>query len=139
MLLQIITARAYTHEQQAGKQCCAGSKSCRSDLPVRCLSGTEQRQRSCCTCTSFGHSFIHPNAPAEAQATRQLSITHDNFSDVMAADLLVALAATMSQEHYKLLIMDSIMAHLRVDFSGRGELSERQQKLGILMSRLRKV
>ena len=55
------------------------------------------------------------------------------------ADLLVALAATMSQEHFKLLIMDSIMAHLRVDFCGRGELSERQQKLGILMSRLRKV
>ena len=55
------------------------------------------------------------------------------------ADLLVALAATMSQEHFKLVIMDSIMAHLRVDFSGRGELSERQQKLGILMSRLRKA
>ena len=54
-------------------------------------------------------------------------------------DLLIALAATMSQEHFKLLIMDSVMAHLRVDFSGRGELSERQQKLGILMSRLRKV
>ena len=35
--------------------------------------------------------------------------------------------------------MDSIMCHLRVDFSGRGELAERQQKLGILMSRLRKV
>lgn len=54
-------------------------------------------------------------------------------------EYLVTLAAMMAQEHFKVLIMDSIMAHLRVDFSGRGELSERQQKLGILMSRLRKV
>ena len=36
-------------------------------------------------------------------------------------------------------IMDSVMCHLRVDFSGRGELADRQQKLGILMSRLRKA
>ena len=36
-------------------------------------------------------------------------------------------------------IMDSIMCHLRVDFSGRGELADRQQKLGLLMSRLRKA
>ena len=35
--------------------------------------------------------------------------------------------------------MDSIMCHFRVDFSGRGELADRQQKLNILMSRLRKV
>ena len=36
-------------------------------------------------------------------------------------------------------IMDSIMCHFRVDFSGRGELADRQQKLNILMSRLRKA
>lgn len=45
----------------------------------------------------------------------------------------------MSEEPFKLLIMDSIMNNLRVDFSGRGELAERQQKLGQLMQRLRKV
>jgi meiotic recombination protein DMC1 len=39
----------------------------------------------------------------------------------------------------QLLIMDSIMANLRVDFSGRGELAERQQRLGQLMQRLHKV
>lgn len=31
------------------------------------------------------------------------------------------------------------MANLRVDFSGRGELAERQQRLGQLMQRLHKV
>ncbi|KIJ66329.1 hypothetical protein HYDPIDRAFT_109330 [Hydnomerulius pinastri MD-312] len=30
---------------------------------------------------------------------------------------------------FRLLIVDSIMALFRVDYSGRGELSERQQKL----------
>lgn len=45
----------------------------------------------------------------------------------------------MSEEPFKLLIMDSITANMRVDYSGRGELAERQQKLGQLMNRLRKV
>ena len=57
----------------------------------------------------------------------------------MPADYLVPLAAKMAEEPFKLLIMDSITANLRVDFSGRGELAERQQRLGQLMQRLRKV
>ena len=55
------------------------------------------------------------------------------------ADLLIPLAAKMAEEPFKLLIMDSITANLRVDFSGRGELADRQQKLGQMMARLRKV
>ncbi|KAI3437822.1 hypothetical protein D9Q98_000269 [Chlorella vulgaris] len=54
-------------------------------------------------------------------------------------DYLVPLAAKMAQEPFRLLIMDSITANLRVDFSGRGELAERQQRLGQLMQRLRKL
>lgn len=54
-------------------------------------------------------------------------------------DLLVPLAAKMSEEPFRLVIMDSIAANLRVDFTGRGELAERQQKLGFMMSRLRKL
>ena len=54
-------------------------------------------------------------------------------------ELIVSVAAMMAEEPYKLLIVDSITANLRVDFSGRGELAERQQKLGQMMSRLRKV
>merc|ERR1712141_945985 len=40
---------------------------------------------------------------------------------------------------FKLLIVDSIMALFRVDYSGRGELSERQQHLAQAMSRLQKI
>nr|XP_030118869.3 meiotic recombination protein DMC1/LIM15 homolog isoform X3 [Taeniopygia guttata] len=36
-------------------------------------------------------------------------------------------------------IIDSIMALFRVDFSGRGELAERQQKLAQMLSRLQKI
>ncbi|KAF8480144.1 Rad51-domain-containing protein [Russula ochroleuca] len=40
---------------------------------------------------------------------------------------------------FRLLIVDSIMALFRVDFSGRGELSERQQKLQTLAQMLSKL
>ncbi|KAK0198917.1 Rad51-domain-containing protein [Armillaria mellea] len=40
---------------------------------------------------------------------------------------------------FRLLIVDSIMALFRVDYSGRGELSERQQKLAQMLSRLTKL
>ncbi|RZF39374.1 hypothetical protein LSTR_LSTR000895 [Laodelphax striatellus] len=36
-------------------------------------------------------------------------------------------------------IIDSIMALFRVDYSGRGELADRQQRLGQMMSRLQKI
>ncbi len=39
----------------------------------------------------------------------------------------------MVEEHFKLLIVDSVTALFRVDFSGRGELAERQQKLGQML------
>jgi len=40
---------------------------------------------------------------------------------------------------FKLLIVDSIMALFRVDYSGRGELADRQQHLAQMMSRLQKI
>lgn len=40
---------------------------------------------------------------------------------------------------FKLLIVDSIMALFRVDYSGRGELADRQQKLAQMLSRLQKI
>ncbi|KAF8922068.1 putative DMC1 protein [Mucidula mucida] len=40
---------------------------------------------------------------------------------------------------FRVLIVDSIMALFRVDYSGRGELSERQQKLAQMLSRLTKL
>ena len=40
---------------------------------------------------------------------------------------------------FKLLIVDSLMALFRVDYSGRGELAERQQTLAQMMSKLQKI
>jgi RecA/RadA recombinase len=53
--------------------------------------------------------------------------------------LLISAAALMMQDHYALIIIDSIMALYRVDFSGRGQLSERQQDLGKFLSKLMKL
>jgi hypothetical protein len=57
----------------------------------------------------------------------------------MHSDLLDGLCAIMVQEPFKLLIVDSVMANLRTDYVGRGELSERQQRLGQYMKRLKHV
>ncbi|KAK1296584.1 hypothetical protein QJS10_CPB15g01878 [Acorus calamus] len=70
-------------------------------------------------------------------------------------NLLLGLAAKMSEEPFRLLvspphipnvyvpdfttILDSVIALFRVDFSGRGELAERQQKLAQMLSRLIKI
>merc|ERR1719291_1091977 len=53
---------------------------------------------------------------------------------VQAASLMVA-----DEDRFALLVIDSIMGIFRVDFSGRGELSERQQKLGKVLSSLQKM
>jgi len=54
-------------------------------------------------------------------------------------DLLTCAAAKMIEEHYSLLIVDSATALFRVDFMGRGQLADRQQKLGQFLSRLQKI
>jgi meiotic recombination protein DMC1 len=55
-------------------------------------------------------------------------------------DLITILAAKFAEDPaYRLLIVDSILALFRVDYSGRGELSERQQKLNQMLSRLTRI
>ncbi|XP_018325295.1 meiotic recombination protein DMC1/LIM15 homolog [Agrilus planipennis] len=56
-------------------------------------------------------------------------------------ELLNNVAAKFHEEAgvFKLLIIDSIMALFRVDYSGRGEIADRQQKLGQMLSRLQKI
>ena len=48
-------------------------------------------------------------------------------------------AAAMVEDAYSLLIIDSIMAPFRVDYSGRGELAERQQVLGKFLNKVQKI
>ncbi|XP_069124873.1 meiotic recombination protein DMC1/LIM15 homolog [Argopecten irradians] len=56
-------------------------------------------------------------------------------------ELLDFVAAKFYEEPgvFKLLVIDSIMALFRVDFSGRGELADRQQRLAQMLSRLQKI
>ncbi|XP_073029526.1 meiotic recombination protein DMC1 homolog isoform X2 [Primulina eburnea] len=54
-------------------------------------------------------------------------------------NLLLGLAAKMAEEPFRLLIVDSVIALFRVDFTGRGELADRQQKLAQMLSRLTKI
>ncbi|XP_071943345.1 meiotic recombination protein DMC1/LIM15 homolog [Antedon mediterranea] len=56
-------------------------------------------------------------------------------------ELMDYVAAKFHEEAgvFKLLIIDSIMALFRVDFSGRGELADRQQKLAQLLSKIQKI
>ncbi|XP_064635711.1 meiotic recombination protein DMC1/LIM15 homolog [Lineus longissimus] len=56
-------------------------------------------------------------------------------------ELLDFVAAKFHEEMgvFKLLIIDSIMALFRVDFTGRGELADRQQKLAQMLSRIQKI
>lgn len=44
-----------------------------------------------------------------------------------------------SEEDVGLVVVDSIIAHLRSEYSGRGELTERQEKLGELMEELKSM
>jgi meiotic recombination protein DMC1 len=48
-------------------------------------------------------------------------------------------AGLMLESPHSLLIIDSIMSCFRSDFTGRGELSERQQLLGKVLSRIMKL
>ncbi|SCV00348.1 LAME_0G09098g1_1 [Lachancea meyersii CBS 8951] len=54
-------------------------------------------------------------------------------------ELTEQLGAELSLGEYRLLIVDSIMANFRVDYCGRGELNERQQKLNQHLSRLNRI
>ena len=44
-------------------------------------------------------------------------------------DVLVEAKALIATHQYRVLIIDSAMALFRVDYTGRGELADRQQKL----------
>lgn len=54
-------------------------------------------------------------------------------------ELLDHVAARMAADRFALLIVDSATALFRVDFTGRGELACRQQKLNQFMSSLTKI
>lgn len=60
--------------------------------------------------------------------------THEHLNQ-----LICMAACKFVEEPFSLLVVDSIMALFRVEFSGRGELAERQQVLGKTLNRLQRI
>ncbi|CCE61270.1 hypothetical protein TPHA_0A01870 [Tetrapisispora phaffii CBS 4417] len=54
-------------------------------------------------------------------------------------ELVEKLGEELSTGEYKLIVVDSIMANFRVDYCGRGELNERQQKLNQHLFKLNRL
>lgn len=54
-------------------------------------------------------------------------------------EVLCQLSEQLVTGDYRLLVVDSICALFRVDYIGRAELSERQQKLGLFLQKLTKM
>ncbi|KAH0543016.1 hypothetical protein FGG08_002624 [Glutinoglossum americanum] len=76
------------------------------------------------------HNTVDPEQAQENIAyARALNSEHQ-------LELLNALSMQFASNEYRLLIIDSIMNCFRVDFCGRGELADRQQKLNQFLSKL---
>ena len=75
----------------------------------------------------------------DPDATMDNIIVARAFTHEHQYQLLSLVAAKLCEEQFALLVVDSITALFRVDFSGRGELAERQQKLGKMLSSLIKM
>lgn len=54
-------------------------------------------------------------------------------------ELLKMAAAIMAQDRYALIVVDSATALFRTDYTGRGELSERQMQLGQFLRQLTRL
>lgn len=63
------------------------------------------------------------------------------FNSEHQMDLITLIAGKFAEEpgRYKLLIVDSIISLFRTDFSGRGDLGERQQRLNQMLARLARI
>ena len=75
----------------------------------------------------------------DPDATLENIIVARAFTHEHQCQLLAMVAAKLSEDQFSLIIIDSITALFRVDFVGRGELAERQQKLGKMLSNLIKM
>lgn len=77
---------------------------------------------------------LFPNRHLTPVAARAYNSEHQMQ---LIDELMIRMA--QPEECFRLLIIDSIMALFRVDYSGRGELADRQQKLNQMLSKLIKA
>ncbi|KAF9093132.1 Meiotic recombination protein dmc1 [Mortierella sp. GBA35] len=93
---------------------------------------------------TFRHERIRSIAARfgiDAEAALENILVARAYNSEHQMDLITEVAARFAEEKgiFRLLVIDSIIALFRTDFSGRGELSERQQKLNQMLSRLVKI
>jgi meiotic recombination protein DMC1 len=97
--------------------------------------------------------YIDTENTFRPERIKQIAERFDKDGDEILGNIMVARAYTVDHlntlllhsakqmyvEEFSLMVVDSIMAPFRVDYSGRGELSERQQVLGRTLSKLIKI
>jgi len=84
---------------------------------------------------------IAENKGVSAEAAMDNIIYARCYTSEHLVQLLIEAAGIMvtDEDRFSLVIVDSIMGVFRVDYSGRGELAERQQHLGKVMNKLQKL
>ena len=89
---------------------------------------------------ALGSLMMH-SYPSSSLALLMFVLLINTNISVLFTLLPDLVAGLLHQERplFKLLIVDSVMALFRVDYSGRGELSERQQKLAQFLAKLQKL
>ncbi|KAJ9473256.1 Meiotic recombination protein DMC1-like protein [Diplonema papillatum] len=128
-------------EFRTGKTQLAHTLCVTSQLP-RSMGGGNGKVAFVDTEGTFRPERIRPIAERyglEAEAALENIIVARAYTHEHQSNLLGLLGAKMVDDQFKMLIVDSITALFRVDFSGRGELAERQQKLGRMLSQLVKL
>ena len=108
-------------------------------LPID-MGGAEGRCLFIDTESTFRADRIHAIATRygldPAAVMGNIAYAHSYNSDHLLKLLDIA-KKLMSQSRFSLIIVDSIMAQLRTDYSGRGELSARQVHLAMILRTLR--
>ncbi|TPX61015.1 hypothetical protein SpCBS45565_g07355 [Spizellomyces sp. 'palustris'] len=102
-----------------------------AQLPTSMGGGTFRPERIKAIATRFG-------VDGEA-ALDNIAVARAHNSEHQM-ELLNHLAARLCEERqYRLVVIDSIIALFRTDYSGRGELAERQQRLNQMMAKLMRI
>jgi meiotic recombination protein DMC1 len=72
-----------------------------------------------------------------SEVSRHLTLSNCTDHVQHQYELLDSLAPSFATGEYKLLVIDSVMGCFRTDYQGRGELSDRQQKLGQYLDKVK--
>lgn len=116
VLSNIVCARAFTHEQQSGKPLRRPHSMCSTmEFPGMSLDVWHLSCSMCC---------CRPSCGSCGPDGRGMVLLPRDESGCLAR-CLQANKRVVSQEPFRMLIMDSATSNFRVDFSGRGELAER--------------